>query len=215
MTMQRRCSSLRPPRQRRKSGPSDGSPPVETRSTKAATSASLSDSAGAGFAARRLKITLRASATIQAMASPLVRSYREDFSQIRTMTSCSASSAAAWSLINRLQMLNNFGPTARYRLRNATLSPSATFSSVVASSPFDTCCPDPRKPRSGYRGPADTDQSGKVSKTCRNRLHEKICGPAETNWRGGLYLAAWLAARQKRGHVWQEGHHAANDPRRP
>src|SRR4029453_2446852 len=149
------------------------------------------------------------------MASPLARSNRGDFSQIRTMTSCRASSAAAWSLINRLQMLNNFGPTARYRLRNATLSPSATFSSVVASSPFDTCCPDPRKPRPGYRGPVDTDQSGKVSGTRRNRLHENICGVAETNLRGGLYLAAWLAARQSRRQPWQEGHHAAEDPRRP
>src|SRR5262249_15855951 len=113
-----------------------------------------------------------------------------DCSQIRTIASCRASSAAAGSLIKRLQMLNNLGAAARYRLRNATRSPAATRSSVVASSPFDTCCPDPRTPRPGYRGHGDTDQSGKVSGRCGNRVHENICGGAETNLRSGLYLAA-------------------------
>lgn len=143
MTTQRRCSSFKPPRQRRKSCPRDGSLPTESRSTTEATSSSLNDSAAAGLCERRLKTTLRARASIQPMASPLVRSNSGDFSQIRSITSCRASWAASWSLINRLQMLNNLGPTSRYRFRNATRSPSATRSSVVASSTFDTCSPSP------------------------------------------------------------------------
>lgn len=179
MTTQRRCSSFKPPRQRRKSWPSDGSLPTERRSTTEATSSSLNDSAAAGLCERRLKTTLRASASIQPMASPLVRSNRGDFSQIRNITSCRASWAASWSLNNRLQRLNNFGPTAWYRFRNATRSPSATRSSVVASSPFDTCSPSPGRKLTapGIRASEVRINLEKFQRNARFCITKIICRP--------------------------------------